>query len=252
MSRLWIVVAIMLCVAGFLGQRPPAATETSGSKIWIGHYQEFEDYLKTAECASIDVFPKTNLTRCTLRPGGPAARIAWRARTAGAYRGFRERYKTEIAAYELDKLLKLEMVPPTVARQMQGVDGAAQLWVENIVDGTGKESPGESQAAAWDAQRVRMTMFDNLIGNADRNPANMLRDSSWNLILIDHSRAFGPSPELPHKMTRIDEACWARMDGLTQKQLDAALGAWLAENEIRAILHRRDRMRSEIKSLPKQ
>ena len=36
-----------------------------------------------------------------------------------------------------------------------------------------------------------MTMFDNLIGNRDRNRRNMLRDTAWNLILIDQTRAFG-------------------------------------------------------------
>ena len=79
----------------------------------------------------------------------------------------------------------------------------------------------------------------------------MLRDATWNLILLDHSRAFGAGTELPHKLSRIDEDCWARMESLTRDQLDAALRAWLDENEIGAILDRRERMRADIKSLPK-
>ena len=46
--------------------------------------------------------------------------MAWRAVQPGVDRGFRENYKTEIAAYELDKLLKMDMVPPSVERQIQG------------------------------------------------------------------------------------------------------------------------------------
>jgi len=42
----------------------------SGCKIWIGHYQEFEAYLKTAECVSIDVLRNTDTTRYSLRLGG--------------------------------------------------------------------------------------------------------------------------------------------------------------------------------------
>ena len=46
--------------------------------------------------------------------------MAWRSLPPGVYRGFRESYKAEIAAYELDKLLKMDMVPPSVERQLEG------------------------------------------------------------------------------------------------------------------------------------
>ena len=42
--------------------------------------------------------------------------------------------RAQIAAYELDKLLKMDMVPPTVERQVQGITGAATLWVEKVED----------------------------------------------------------------------------------------------------------------------
>lgn len=251
MSRFRSIAIVLVALPALLGQRPPAATEAPGSKIWVGRNQEFEEYLRTAECVSMEAFPTGNTTRCTLRPGGLVARMAWRSLPPGPYRGFREYYKAEIAAYEVDKLLKLDMVPPTVGRQLQGTDGAAQLWVENVVDGRVPELPGASRRAAWEAQTVRMIMFDNLIGNKERNRANMLRDAGWNLILIDHSRAFGTGTDLPHKMTQIDADCWARIDALTRGQLEAMLGRWLDESEIRAILDRRDRMRTEVKLLPR-
>ena len=160
-------------------------------------------------------------------------------------------YKTEIAAYELDKLLKMDMVPPTVERQIQGNKGAAQLWVENVVDATDPAPPRQTEKAHWEGQLVRMTMFDTLIGNRDRNLRNMLRDRAWNLILLDHSRGFSAGTELFHKLNRIDEGFWATIESLTRSQLDAALGAWLDENQIKAILDRRERMRAEIRSLPK-
>jgi hypothetical protein len=167
----------------------------------------------------------------------------------GVYRGFRESYKAEIAAYETDKLLQLDMVPPSVERQLDGKTGAAQLWVENVVDSTG-EAPVPSHGD-WETQLVRMRMFDNLIGYRDRNPANMLRDASWNLILIDHSRAFSASPELPNRLSRIDETLWERIQHLTRAQLDSALKAWLTEEELRAVLDRRERMKAEIRLLPR-
>ena len=74
---------------------------------------------------------------------------------------------------------------------------------------------------------------------------------TWNLILLDHSRAFGDGTELPRKMNRIDQGFWSKIESLTRNQLDAALRAWLGDNEIRAILDRREKMRAEIKSLPR-
>ncbi len=200
----------------------------------------------------MEVFASNNnITRCTLRPGGPVARMAWRALPPGVHRGFSVSYRADIAAYQLDKLLKLDMVPPSVERQIQGNKGAAQLWVENVVDAMDPALPPQTEKAHWEGQLVRMTMFDTLIGSRDRNLQNMLRDRAWNLILLDHSRSFTAGTELVHKLNRIDEGFWATIESLTRSQLDAALGAWLDENQIKAILDRRERMRAEIRSLPK-
>jgi hypothetical protein len=252
MIRLRRVGVFLICLPAFLGsQGQPAPTQGLGAKIWVGRYQEIEEYLRTAECVSMYGSDPRKATRCTLRPGGPFPRMAWRSLPPGIYKGFWESYKTEIAAYELDKLLKMDMVPPSVERQLQGVEGAAQLWVEGALGVKEGDPPGESHRTHWENQLVRMAMFDNLIGNRERNWGNMLRDAEWNLVLLDHSRAFGVGTELPHKMTRIDGAFWARVESLTRPQLDAALRAWIGEQEIQAILDRRDRMRNEIKSLPR-
>jgi hypothetical protein len=252
MVRLRRVPVLVACVAMLLdSQGQMAASQGLTAKIWVGRYQEIEEYLRTAECVSMEALGKDRSARCTFRPGGPVARMAWKSLPPGTYRGFWESYKADIAAYELDKLLSLDMVPPAVERQLQGNNGAAQLWVEGILEVKADESPGESRRADWEQQLVRMTMFDDLIGNRDRNRGNTLRDVGWKLILIDHSRAFGAGTELPRKLSRIDGGCWARIESLSRNQLDAALRPWLGEAEIGAILDRRERMRAEIRSLPR-
>jgi len=67
----------------------------------------------------------------------------------------------------------------------------------------------------------------------------------------DPERLQSFTPELAQKMYRIDEKFWARIESLTRKQLDVALGPLLDERQIAAILERRDRMKAEIKSLLK-
>jgi hypothetical protein len=246
--RTVVVLLLGLLPTPYGPEQAPSAEKVS-AKTWVGRYQEIEDALRTEECVSMEVFAPTNLSRCTFRSGGPVARMAWRSPPSGPDRGFRENYKTEIAAYELDKLLRMDMVPPTVERYIQGKAGRAQLWVEKIVDATGQGPSDAESQAHWDAQLVRMVMFDNLIGNRERNKRNMLRDDSWNLILLDHSRAFGVGSDLFYRMDRIDDEYWAKIEALTRSQLDAALRAWLDASEIDAILKRREAMRAEIKLL---
>jgi hypothetical protein len=245
------IVVLLALLPTSSGPEQAASTEKVSAKTWVGRHQEIEEYLKTAECVSMKEFAPNYAARCTFRPGGPIAQMAWRPERPGVHRGFRESYRTEIAAYELDKLLKTDMIPPSVQREVQGIMGAAQQWVENIVDATGPGPADAPSRAHWEAQLARMAMFDNLIGNGDRNRRTMLRDGAWNLILIDHARTFGVGNALSHKMTRSDDEYWARIDALTRSQLVAALGAWLEASEIDAILDRRESMRNEIRLLRK-
>ncbi|MGH9315459.1 MAG: hypothetical protein ACRD1S_19940 [Vicinamibacterales bacterium] len=237
------------------GQRASSDSAALGSKTWVGHYREVEEYLRTAECVALeDIGPKgpqglPALRRCVLRPGGPVARMAWKSPPPGGYRGFRESYKTEIAAYELDKLLRMDMVPPSVERELQGHTGSAVQWVEDIVTLKAGTS-GAADPARWEKELARMAMFDALIGNRDRNLANTLRDPLWNVVLIDHSRAFGTDAVPLPDLSQIDKELWARIEGLTRAQLDAALGAWLDKEQISAILDRRERMRAAIGRRP--
>jgi hypothetical protein len=113
------------------------------------------------------------------------------------------------------------MVLPSVERQLEGSRGAAQLWVEDVTPLLHAASPGGPDGADWAKQVVRMRMFDDLIGNQDRNAGNILHDAAWNLILVDHSRAFGEGTELPHKLSRVDEGFWARIEALTPAKLEA-------------------------------
>jgi hypothetical protein len=251
--RLRTVAAILVCAFALAGDEPPSA-QSRGSKTWIGRYHEFEDYLRTADCVSMNWLAPNYAAKCHFRPGGPIAAMAWRPlipRPPGVRRGFRENYQAEIVAYELDKLLAMNMVPPTVERQLQGTDGSAQQWVEDVVDATGPTLPEGKERERWDHDVLRMTMFDSLIGNRGRVPTNMLRDSTWNLILIDHSRGFGTDVGRVGRLKAVDRELWTKIDALTLPQLDGALGRWLAPAEIKAILDRRDLMRADVKSLAK-
>src|SRR5262245_14017872 len=246
------------CVFGLALQARQAAPPPANAKIWVGRAAEIEDFLRTTPIVKMDDLSVgvTHPKKATLPPGGPVQYLAWKAIPPARYSGFWESYFSEIAAYELDKLLQLNMVPPTVEREYKGDRGAAVMWASPTksfkeLGVKGAPEPPAIYAAAWTKQIVDAKMFDNLINNLDPNLGNWLVDPSWNLILIDHTRAFTGGTWMIHEMTRIDADLWARMRALDQPTLRAAIGKWLIRGEERTVLERRDKMQQIIDALVK-
>jgi hypothetical protein len=228
-----VAVAAVTCVA---------FSEPS-AKTWLGREPEIEQHLKHGQIVGLEEIGTgvTRPKRARLSPATPFSSLTWKVLPPGMRNGYWESYKSEIAAYELDKLLGLHMVPPAVERQINGDMGAAIMWVDGVksVKETGGNVPS---GPAWDTPIRRMLMFDNLIGNPDRNAGNILLGSPGELILIDHSRAFTSDRSLPRKIERVDGQLWDRMRALTPAQLSTTLRPWMNGDALDAVLERRKRM----------
>src|SRR5262245_11726297 len=76
--------------------QPAKAAESLGSKVWIGHYSEYEEYLKTAAIAKVGDIPVgvTKPKRAFFEPGGIAGSAAMKYLPAGVKGGFWEAYKS--------------------------------------------------------------------------------------------------------------------------------------------------------------
>jgi hypothetical protein len=232
-----------------------ATAATSCSLTWIGHESEIEQYMLSATVAKMEQVPigVTKPQRVVFEPGGPVGRAAWKPLLPSYRSGFHESYKAELAAYALDRLLEMHMVPPVIERKIDRATGALVYWIENIHPWDIKKPPTGPEPN-WSRQTTRMRMFDQLIANIDRNAGNLLYDDDWHLFLIDHSRAFIERKDLKGTTApaRIDRVLWQRMDALTKEQLDASLGQWLSRGEIEAILARRDKMRDAVAEMVKK
>jgi hypothetical protein len=259
-ARLSVVVLFLLTTnapvftSGSRARALQAGLEVASSKTWLDRRQALEDYLKVADVVKMEEIGLgvTRPRRAYLAPGGLVDRMAWKTITPGIHEGFWESYKSEIAAYELDKLLGLEMIPPTVERRVKGEVGAAVMWispVKSFKELGGPPSAPPDKLALWSRQLIRAKMFDNLICNIDPNLGNWLVDPAWNLILIDHTRSFTTKKDMVHVLTRIDRDLWDRMKALTIESLTTVLEKWIGKREIRAIIERRDRMQGVIDKL---
>ena len=228
---------------------PQAADKPVCANIWQGHNAEIEEFMRTAKVEKVADIPigVTRPRRAYVAAGGPAASFAWKALRPSMQNGYFESYKSEIAAYEIDKMLGLNMVPVVVERVVNNDTGAAVLWLEGVRSWeTVLPLP---KPPAWNQELARMKMFDDLIGNSDRNKGNLLVDSEWHLFLIDHSRAFVSEPRLPQELQTVDKRLWEAMLALDEPSLKSAVGRWLDSRQLQAVLRRRDAMKKKIDAL---
>jgi len=263
-SRISIVLLgiLLLLVAGLqrapLAQTPAQAADApQDARTWLGKTAEIEAYLKTVDMLSFDDLSVgvTKPRRAHLPPGGPMKYLVWKTIQPARYGGYWESYKSEIAAYELDKLLELNMVPPTVERVFKGEKGAAVMWAaptKSFKDLGGPPTAPLAEQGRWARQLVKAKMFHNLSANIDPNLGNWLVDPAWNLVLIDCTRCFTTDRSLKHEMTRVDPDLWKKMQELTDATVTAALGASVGKGERQALLDRRDKMQKVIDKLVKE
>ena len=161
---------------------------------------------------------------------------------------FRDSWKFNVAAYKLDRLLGLNMIPATVDRSYQGSHGAFTWWVDDVLMDEGerqskKQQPPNKQA--WDDQMSIVNVFDQLIYNIDRNTGNLLYDKDWRLWMIDHTRAFRSNTDLMDAkvLTRCDSALLEKMKQLDAATLRKEIGRYdVGDLQIKGLLARRDKI----------
>jgi hypothetical protein len=159
---------------------------------------------------------------------------------------FRDTWRYNVAAYRLDRILGLNMTPPSVERVHGNRRGAITWWVEDAMmelDRVRKKiEPPDGEV--WNAQMQIVRVFDQLIFNTDRNLQNLLIDPRWNIWMIDHTRAFRWHSRLrnPRNLERCERRLLAALRSLNEKDLREAMGPMLDKQCVTGLLGRRDRM----------
>ena len=202
----------------------------------------------------------------------------------------------ELAAYGLDRLLRLGLVPATVARTYDGASGVLQgrpaSWAseqdrQNAAAGTRaglacqaissepKVAPLRRPLATGavpprlptggycdvNAQYQLSYAFDALIGNQARTLDRYLYDldpsmqaRGLSLVLSGHGSAFGTATQLPAQLeaalAKTGPEMQSRLRQLHAGSVKGAIGQWVGDREIKALLARRDRILELARSGP--
>lgn len=253
-------LTLTLAVLGLVAPTAPASEHASCRELEAWPDAELEAFLRDAEVVAVEDVGEgiTEPKRVTLRRGDRECRAIFKdiavdsnelALTNRFEMGFSDKYVYEIAAYRLDRVLDIGLVPVTVEREIDGAPGSLQLWIE---DATTLERAAELDLPVGDdrlllERLMSMYVLDQLIANVDRNFGNVLvRPERDELYLIDHSRAFRTTgdvvPPPAPATTPVNPSVARAMRRLDREHVDAALDGLLSKRQRRTILTRRDRL----------
>lgn len=223
--------------------------------------EQIEEFLLSAEVTKTEDIGEgvTKSKRLTLELDGRSMRALFktidtdpgleRKRRWQRESDFADRYMYEIAAYRLDRLLDLQMVPVTVDRTVDGVRGSVQYWIEDSFNEARRREEEISVHAGLcglQPQYTIMNVFDVLIFNVDRNLGDILYDRAWNLWLVDHSRAFSARrgvPEMINEEIVVPPELARILKRVTRERLEE-LEPLLHERQLQALVSRAKWLRS--------
>lgn len=204
----------------------------------------------------------TRPRRLVLRKDGVTARALFKTIDRDEYEPsftsrvemhFTDKYVYEYAAYRLDRYLGLNIVPVTVLRTIDSVEGSAQFWVEDAMKlQEAMDQELEPKRPAYFMRCMQyMHVLDALIYNIDRNPANILvTQADGGFHAIDHSRAFRDNKELPWYgrswSEPLPDEMKAKLKALDKKTVERLSAGRLTSKQVKALLERRDLLLEEL------
>jgi len=246
----------------------PIWHDPNGNRLPFESEEELLDFMKTAKVVwkrNINV-GITNPWQLLLEQDGVQMRAAFRyvrmdkkptirGPNIPVNRNLRDHYIFEVVVYEFAKMLDLDVVPPAVerTRKVSGKRGSVQIWVENAMTERQRlrQKIRPPDQKKWSQQKRRLVVFDELIGNIDRNPGNIMIDQEWTIWLIDHTRAFQAGERLMNvnRIIGCERSLWEKIQALDEETVRRKFGKYLSKRELNDIMERRDAIVHHLKGL---
>lgn len=263
-NRPFLQIAFAVMLAATARAQPP---EPPPGNFWPNH-EEIEYFLKEAKVTEREKIGTgiTNPEKVTLELDGVVRHAVYKRVDKD-----HDSWRAEVAAYELDKLLGLGMVPPTVKRSIRGRKGCLQLWVTGVTMKDYEEPMPDLEH--WREQVSVMWLFDDLIANIDRHLNNAMVSPDKKLMLIDNSKTFrnqrdllndlnGPGTGTHARFWRVDydasreryptiypEAFIARLRFVSEDDIKKAIKKYVWGQAQRNVLKRRKLILERIDSM---
>jgi len=165
-----------------------------------------------------------------------------------------------LAGYELDKLLDLNIYPPVVERTVNGRKASLQILVNRYLDEGERRlkditppDPEDYFDALEEIKIFEYLVYDTALC-LQTDLQDVLITEEWKVWRVDLSEAFRPSPEIIEgcEITRCSRKLYQNMQKIEEKKIRSKLKKYLNEDEISALLKRKNIIIETIKNLIKE
>ncbi|GIL18517.1 MAG: hypothetical protein BroJett040_22680 [Oligoflexia bacterium] len=148
----------------------------------------------------------------------------------------------EVAAYLVDHMLGLDVVPMTVPRAVNGQNGSMQYYIADAQSGNKHREYYHRKKGP-----MSLRLLDYLISNSDLWGGNLLVTPSGKVIAIDNAATFRPyirpteEAKLRTELTQIINLQYYRkLKNLTEQEIQRQLQPYLSQQRIEALITRKD------------
>lgn len=168
-------------------------------------------------------------------------------------------YKYEMAAYELNKLLDLHIVPPIVEREISDKRGSLALFLEGFIreDQRRRKNIEPIDHESFKETLEELRVFENLTYSKALcqqkalNDIFIMQEENWKVWRVDFSEAFDPRSELipDCKLTSCSRRLFQNLQKLDSNVVKVKLSPYLSDQEIDALLIRKELIVEKIRKL---
>jgi hypothetical protein len=169
----------------------------------------------------------------------------------------KDSYLHEVAAFELARMLGLDMVPACVERKLFKRKGSLCLWVEGAMTESERKKKDlePSDRRLFNQQMFAARLFQQLISDQDfSNIRNILVDTEFRVYKVDSSLAFYPESTL---ISQLQPPVYSRefiaaLRALDRDELFRRLEPSLTRDQLKSLWDRREKILERVDTLVKE
>jgi len=222
--------------------------------------EEIENFLLTAEVISIEKnleLGRTNFWKVHLDDGKTELMALFKHVNRPWPLLLPDSYTYEIAAYKINKILGLNLVPPVVERKINGQTGSLQLMIENVITDRDRKLQNIEPEKPYEFKNSLDTVkiFEILVNDQCNDSEDILiQTDDWKVWRVDFSEAFFPSTDILLKcpIDRCSKSLYNKLLELDKSELKKVLSPYLNEKERDALWERKQLIIKTIDDLIKQ